>query len=264
MDERHGSPTATSEVDRAYPGGPPGGSVAVPPRPEAAVHRSRWTAGRITALVVGCLLGFVSLILLGSGGTVLWADLTKRDGDYLTTDKREFSTSGSALATVSTELGSAGTGWLYPPALLDEVRIRVTPTGPGSALFVGIGPSTDVDRYLAGVGRTQISDFWGSRVNSTDGGSPGSPPGTQDFWIASSTGPGPRTLLWEPVDGSWTVVVMNADGRPGIGPVATDLGATVPAMVWIGLGVLVAGAVFLAGGALLIGGAFRRGPHAGR
>ena len=235
----------------------------MPPRPEAAVPTRGWTAGRITALVVGSLLGLVSLVLLGSGGTVLWADLTKRDGGYLTTDAREFSTSGSALATVSTELGTAGTGWLYPPALLDEVRIRVTPTGPGPALFVGIGSSTDVDRYLAGVDRTQISDFWGSRVESISGGSPRSAPGTQDFWVASSTGPGPRTLVWEPSDGSWTVVVMNADGRPGIGPVVTDLGATVPAMVWIALGVLVAGAVFLAGGALLIVNASRRGSQAG-
>jgi hypothetical protein len=231
----------------------------MPPRPGVAGRPRGWTAGRITALVVGCLLGFVSLILLGSGGTVLWADLTKRDGGYLTSDTREFSSSGSALATVSTELGSAGTGWLYPPALLDQVRIRVTPTRPGSALFVGIGPSTDVDRYLAGVGRTQISDFWGSTVDSIDGRSPGSPPGTQDFWVASSAGSGPRTLVWEPVDGSWTVVVMNADGRAGIGSVTTDLGATVPAMVWIALGAIAAGAVFLAGAALLTMGAFRRG-----
>ena len=41
-------------------------------------------------------------------------------------------------------------------------------------------------------------------------------PGTQDFWVASSTGSGPRTLEWDPTDGSWTVVVMNADGRAGI------------------------------------------------
>jgi hypothetical protein len=236
----------------------------MPPRPGVAGRPRGWTAGRITALVVGCLLGFVSLILLGSGGTVLWADLTKRDGGYLTTDNREFSTSASALATVSTELGSAGTGWLYPPALLDEVRIRVTPTGSGPALFVGIGPSTEVDRYLAGVHRTMISDFWTGKSQDVEGGHSVASPGTQDFWVASSSGPGPRSLLWDPADGSWTVVIMNADGRPGVGPVTTDLGATAPAVVWIVLGVLVAGVVFLAGGVLLIVGAFRRGPHAGR
>jgi hypothetical protein len=229
----------------------------VPARPEAAAGRPRWTAGRITGLVVGVLLVLVSLVLLGAGGTGLWADRTQRDGGYVTTDVHEFSTSGSALATVSTELGSAGIGWLYSPALLDEVRIRVTPTSPGSALFVGIGRSTDVDRYLAGVNHTVITEFFGDEVEAVAGGPPSSAPGTQDFWAASDTGPGARTLKWDPIDGSWTVVVMNADGRPGI-DVGADLGARMPAVLWIAVGLLVAGAVFLAGGALLITGAIRR------
>ena len=49
---------------------------------------------------------------------------------------------------------------------------------------------------------------------------------------------------------------MNADGRPGI-DVGADLGARMPAVLWIALGVLLAGAVFLAGGGLLIAGAIR-------
>src|SRR5262249_15297634 len=89
------------------------------------------------------------------------------------------------------------------------------------------------------------------------GGAPASAPGTQDFWVASSTGPGARTLTWVPADGSWTVVVMNADGGPGI-DVQADLGARIPALPWIGVGLLVAGAVFAAGGALLVAGATRR------
>ena len=62
----------------------------------------------------------------------------------MTTDVHEFSTSGAALATVSTELGSAGAGWLYAPGLLDEVRIRVTPASAGPPLFVGIGLRTSI------------------------------------------------------------------------------------------------------------------------
>ena len=227
-------------------------------RPQAAARRSGWTAGRITALVIAVLLFLVGLVLLGAGGTTLWADRTQRDGGYATTDVHEFSTAGSALATVSTDLGSAGFGWLYSPGLLDEVRIRVTPASPGPPLFVGIGPSTDVDRYLADVNHTVITEFWGDKTEAVDdGGTPQSPPGTQDFWVASATGSGAQTVEWDPADGSWTVVVMNADGRPGI-DVGADLGARVPTLPWIALAVLVAGAVFLAGGALLIAGAFRR------
>jgi len=208
--------------------------------------------------VLGGLLALVSLGFLGTGGTALWADLAKRDGSFVTSDVHEFSTAGSALSTVRTDLGSGGTGWLYAPGLLGQVRIRVTPTSPASELFVGIGPSADVDRYLAGVNHTAIADFWTNRVEvESGGGALASAPGTQSFWVASSAGPGARTVTWKPINGSWTVVVMNADGQPGI-DVRADLGATVPALPWIAFGLLVAGAVFAAGAVLLIAGANRR------
>jgi hypothetical protein len=127
---------------------------------------------------------------------------------------------------------------------------------PGSPLFVGIGRSSDVDRYLAGVNHTVISDFFGNKVKAVGGGPSRSAPGTQRFWVASSSGPGARTLKWNPHGGSWTVVVMNADARPGIG-VRADLGARFPAVLWIAIGLLIAGAVFVAGGGLLIAGAIR-------
>jgi hypothetical protein len=234
----------------------PRASVAAPPRPEAAARPSRWTGGRIAALVIGALLVLLSLVLLGGGGTALWADRTQRDAGYVTTDVHEFSTSGSALATVSTELGSAGVGWLYSPGLMDKVRIRVTPTSSDGPLFVGIGPSTDVDRYLAGVSHTVISEFWGDKTEAVNGGTPPFPPGAQNFWVASATGSGPQTLVWDPANGSWTVVVMNAEGRPGI-DLRADLGARMPALLWIAVGVLAGGAIFMAGGALLIAGAIR-------
>jgi hypothetical protein len=239
------------------PQGTPQGQAAITSPPKAAVRSSRWTAGRITALVIGALLVLFSLPLLGGGGTALWADRTQRDGGYATTDVHEFSSSGSALATVSTELGSAGVGWLYSPKLMDKVRIRVTPVSSGGPLFVGIGPSKDVDRYLAGVNHTVITEFFGDKTEAVEGGTPQSPPGTQNFWVASATGSGTQTLVWDPADGSWTVVVMNADGRPGIS-VGADLGARFPALPWIALGLLVVGAILMAGGVLLIVGAFRR------
>ena len=248
VSQTHVSPTPTSEADSA--------SVEELPQPESRASVSRWTVGRIAALSIGTLLVLLALVLLGAGGTALWADRTQREGGYVTTDVEEFSTSGSALATVSTELGSAGVGWLYSPGLLGEVRIRVTPTDSGSPLFVGIGRSADVDRYLAGVNHTLITEFWGHETEAVGGGTPKSPPGSQDFWVASDTGPGTRTVVWDPVDGSWTVVVMNADGRPGI-DMGADLGARIPAVLWVAFGLLAAGAVFMAGGALLITGAIR-------
>jgi hypothetical protein len=228
----------------------------VPPPPGAGPMR--WTAGRITALVIGTLMVLVSLGLIGGGGVGLWADLGHRDAaGYVTTEVHSFSTAGSALATEPVELGDPGVGWLYSKVVLGEVRIRVAPLDSGSRLFVGVGPSAEVDRYLAGVSQTVISDFWTDRLEVAGGGTPGSAPSTQDFWVASATGTDAQTLKWEPANGSWTVVVMNADGQAGV-DVTAELGATMPAMLGIAAGSLAVGGLFLISGILLVVGAIRR------
>ena len=66
--------------------------------------------------------------------------------------------------------------------------------------------------------------------------------------MATASGTGGQELLWAPVAGDWTLVVMNADGSR---PVVADLsfGATAPGLsaVWGGL-------FGLGGGALVLGG----------
>jgi len=255
---------ATQQGALTRPGpssGEPAGSGAIARSPGAAAH-SGWTGGRITAVLIGALLTLIASALLVGGGVALWADRTQRDpAGYVTTGVREFSTAGSALATERIDLDSPGVDWLYSGVVLGEVRIRVTPASDGRSLFVGIGPSDDVDRYLAGVSHTRISNFWRGRTQAIGGGTLETAPGTQDFWVASATGATPRTVVWDPANGSWTVVVMSADGGPGI-HVAADLGATMPALSAIAVGSLVAGAVLLAAGVLLVAGAIRRANHA--
>jgi hypothetical protein len=227
-----------------------------PGRAGVGTRPSRWTGGRITAIAIGSLLGLIALSLLATGAMGLWYDRTQRDAGFVTTAVHDFSASGSALATVRTDLGPAGKAWLYAPALLNKVRIRVTPRSSDSQLFVGIGPTSEVDRYLAGVSHTVITDFFGNQAKDVGGSTTESAPATQHFWAASTTGSGARTLTWNSARGSWTVVVMNADGRPGI-DIGADLGARMPSLPWVALGVLVGGAVFGLGAALLIRGAIR-------
>jgi hypothetical protein len=231
--------------------------VTVPPRLEADIA-SGWTGGRIAAVVIGGLLVLVALALLGAGGVGFWAE-SQRDNGYITTDTRQYSTSGSALVTKEAKLGSAGVGWLYPTALLGKVRVRVTPVASASPLFVGIGPSDEVDKYLGGTRRTVIAGSFGDKTEFVGGGPARSAPGMQHFWVASTTGAGRRNLYWKPADGTWTVVVMRADGRPGVAARA-DLGARISALPWVATGLTVAGLVFMTGGVLLIVGAVRRRP----
>ena len=257
MTRTHGSPTALNPGATADPEAGSAGTEGLPRPPEAASRRSGWTPGRIAALTIGVVLGLVSLIPLGAGGTALWASVTQRDDGYITSDVQAFSTSGSALVTEPADLGVPGFGWLYSPSVLGEIRIRVTPSSAETTSFVGIGPSNEVHRYLAGVGHTMITDFWSETVEPIDGDAIASAPSSQDFWVASDSGAGSGTVTWDPTAGSWSVVVMNVDGRPGV-DVRADLGATIPPLVWISVGLLVFGLVFLAGGLLLVVGAIRR------
>lgn len=217
---------------------------------------SRWTAPVITALVLGSLLCLFSLLLLGISGAAFWADRTQRDAGYATTDVHSFTTQGSALTTKPTDLGSGGFGWLYSPDVLGKVRIRVTPTS-SAPVFAGIARSSDVENYLAGVSHTVITEFRDDGTELVAGGRAPAAPAGQSFWVASASGSGRQTLDWKPKAGSWSVVVMNTDARPGVA-VDADLGAKVPALPWIALGFLVAGLIFAAGGALLLIGGLRQ------
>ena len=233
----------------AFPGA--GGASGV-----IAGRNSRSSAGKVGRVSLGTLIVLFALVLLGAGGTGVWADHSHRDAGYVTTGVHHFATTGAAMATQA-DLGSPGLNWLYTPSLLGKVRIRVTSARSRSAIFVGIGPSAAVGRYLAGVHHTLVSGFFRDKAQTVRGGPPRSTPGRQHFWAASATGTGTQTVRWEPTKGSWSVVVMNADGKPGIA-VGADLGARMPAVLWIAIGLLLGGAVFMTGGVLLIAGAFPR------
>ena len=243
-------PPAPPPQEPPPPGAPPQEPPPPPARATTQAVPSDWGAGRIIAIVAGAILILISVALLGAGGVAVWAGLQRDDG-YVTTDVQEFSASGSALATDPVDLGSEGVDWVYSSDFLDSVRIRVTPTTSDQQLFVGIGRSAAVSGYLAGVSRTVISDFWGNDVKDVPGGTPESPPGEQDFWVASTHGSGTQTLVWDPSGGTWTAVVMNVDGSPGL-DVKADLGGRIPHLGWFALGLLLVGGILLAGGVLLI------------
>lgn len=258
------------DLGASEPGGtitlppPPAGGPApgtIPAAPGTQPVAGGWTGGRIVAVVVGALLALVSAGLLAGGGLLVWADRTQRDAaGYLVTDTLELSTGTYALASRGIDLRVEGPGWLFPQGALDRVRIRVTPTDPATSAFVGIGPTSHVERYLAGVRYATAGDL--AHLEDTSlhaGGRPATVPTEQTFWAASSAGSGTRSLVWDVRSGSWTIVVMNADGAAGI-DVRADAGAKIPALGWIAAGLLITGVLILAAGlALLVGATVRAG-----
>lgn len=226
------------------------------PRPAPA---STWTGGRIVAAVSGAVLLLGATGLLTGGGALLWADRTQRDADGYLTGSTALASDSYAVLTDPVRISGA------PDVItaVGDVRVRATATD-GHPLFVGIGRSEDVAGYLAATEFTTLGSVADNRSGDRvhPGGAPGTPPGGAGVWTATASGSGTQTVSWPVSDGQWTAVVMNADGSRGISGRA-EAGATAPAIGWIALGLLLAGAVLLAGGALLIGFAAHRAHHAG-
>ena len=207
-------------------------------------------------MVVGTIAGLLALGLLVGGCALVAVDQTQRDDDgFLMSPTEDFSTSTYAIVSEQADLDGDGAEWALD-TFLGTVRIRSESDRP---VFVGIGPADDVTQYVGGVERDEVDDLDNSgdpEYSRRSGGEPTGPPGDETFWVASTAGTGERTLEWEPDDGDWRVVVMNEDASRGVSA-ELSIGAELDSILWIGIGLLVAGALFAAGCALAITAATR-------
>lgn len=219
------------------------------------------TAGRIVALILGVLFA-PAAIGLAVGGIALIATFgTLRNADgFLESTTYDLYSDGHALTSSNFAVAPHPGDW-WPADVVAEVAIDVTSRAAGP-VFVGIGPADEVALYLAGVARDEVRSLGWRRNDATyrsfDGGAPAGAPGAQTFWAVSAQGTGPQQLQWNVERGSWTVVVMNADGSA---PIAVGMvgAARVPILPFIGVGMLVAGILLglLVAGLLVL--ALRRG-----
>jgi hypothetical protein len=219
-------------------------------------RRGGGTAGRVVLIVIGVIAGLFAFAFLVGGCALVAVDQTQRDDDgYLMSPSVAFQTPTYAIVSENAELDTNGAEWALD-TFLGTVRIRSKSVRP---VFVGIGPAADVDRYLANIQRDEVTDLGDRHPDYTEraGGAPSGPPGSQTFWAASATGAGEQTVDWDPEDGHWRAVVMNADASRGV---SSDLsiGAELDSVLWIGIGLLGAGVLFAAGSALAITAAVRR------
>jgi hypothetical protein len=222
----------------------PGGTITAEP---ARAPRSVG-AGRVLLIIFGGLGVLVALALLASGAAALLA-LGNRDPDgYFMSGAHRISTPANALVSERLDIDADAPDWVFGKRFA-TARIEARASGP---VFVGIGPSAAVERYLSRVRHAQIIDVdtHPFRVTShlVPGGAQPAAPGDQDFWRVQSSGRGARAVTWPVESGEWSVVIMNANGSPGV-DVQARFGARVPSLRWVGIGLL-AGGVF----ALLVGG----------
>ena len=226
-----------------------GTSPETPPRPSRP-----WTPGRVALVVVGALVTLLGMGLLAAGCAGVWADQTQREDGYLSTPTDRFATETSAITSESLKLvDSEIPDWLISEDVLGKVRLRAS--GSQKDVFVGIGRTALVNRYLRGVQHAVVTDVsydpFSVDYRTVPGHPPAESPTSQPFWDESTSGSGAQELVWDVKEGRWTVVVMNADASAGV---SADLvaGAELDFLLWLSIAILVLGALLVAGGAAMI------------
>lgn len=227
--------------------------VAEPPTPP----RSGGTAGRVVLIVIGVVAGVIALGLLAGGCALVAVDQTQRDDDgFLMSPSQEFATPTYAVVSEDADIDTGGAEWALD-TFLGTIRIR---SESDRAVFVGIAPAAEVDRYLEGVEHDVVDDLDSTgdpEYSRRAGSAPSEPPGREMFWAESVVGQGEQTFDWEPKDGDWRVVLMNEDASRGVSS-EMSIGAELDTILWIGIGLLVAGGLFAAGAAAAITAGVRR------
>jgi hypothetical protein len=211
------------------------------------------TGGRVVAIVIGATLA-VAGFFTGVSGAALLAIFG--NGHAVASGNHIVTTSSAAVVA---DLGTIHKvdGFRF---LTGQPTLQVTAQSlDGTAVFVGVGPTADVERYLAAVEIDRVTDFESVPFRLDTIREPGTvaatEPGAQDFWVAAAQSGNDRAsraeVTWPIQDGEFEVVVMNADGSSGLLTNAS-VGAGLPDSTGLWILLIGIGSFLLVGGVSLI------------
>ena len=206
-------------------------------------------------MTIGAFVMFIGLAVLSVGITALVADQVLRNDDgYLTSPTRTFTTSSYALVSTTLDInGTSGPDNLYPRDLLGDVRVRVTPHRSDQDVFVGIARRDDLRSLLKDTAYTSVTHIGEKHVVYVQhrGGKPAQPWDNSTIWSTTSSGTGTQSVVWPEQDGDWVVLVANTNGSAGL-DVDADIGATLPHLTGLAIGLIIGGLLSMALGLAMI------------
>jgi hypothetical protein len=237
------------------------------PAPLAEPANSSIGAGPVTAIVAGAVSLLVACGLLTATVAVVVANHALPDEDgFFMSSSLPYETSTYAITSEAIDLNTADAGGAsLPDVLFGDAKVTAEASEDGSPVFVGVGPTEEVETYLRGVARSTlvtveiVNGQNQSTYRDTPGQAPSTPPAQQDIWTDSSTGARP-TISFPLRSSSWTVVVMHADGSADVSA-EVSAGATFPAMGWLVTILLFGTGFFLLVGLIMIIGGLKVARH---
>jgi hypothetical protein len=202
-------------------------------------------------LIVLIVLGVIAGLALAAGGIALMV-LFGSDGIYDAPHQR-IDTATHALVSEPVDLKHDA-----PFDSFGDVTVRLAAQATeNGAVFLGVGPARDVDKYLRGASYDVVTEWrYGNDHNAiskrrVDGAATPAPPTEQRFWQVDASGNGEQRIVWKLRSGTYKLVVMNADAAAGV-DVRGRWGIEIPWIFPLGIGLLAAGFVALVVGVLLL------------
>lgn len=206
-------------------------------------------------MVKRVIVGFLAVLLiaagLATGATAVWANQVFGSDGILAFDAGTITPDDGSGATI-VDVDRFGATVPY----LEEIGVTTlsVTTGergdPSDTLFIGAGPTPDVDAYLKGTPYSvaiREGDSWVTR--QVPGVSPAAPPRQQDLWLTNAVGSPAAIAI--PDERPITLVVMHPAGLPS-GPVTLSIDFTVPDAANYIAGLIAAAVILLLIGLILL------------
>jgi hypothetical protein len=203
-------------------------------------------------LRIGIGVALVVLGLFATVGGVALVSLVGADGSIGLAPTRLIG-SGYAITLPQVDVPSLPDG--------QHVRLDVSLQPGDRPLFLGIGPTSDVNAYLRDVPIDvieQIDQPGAASTSPINGNAQPAAPEAQPFWAISATGDAP-SISWTAQPGEWTLVVMSTPPRRPVNVTASG-SVTLPVLGPLGFVLLAIAVAVLGAGAWMIVRAARRPP----
>jgi hypothetical protein len=201
-------------------------------------------AKRVILIVVG-----IVVLLCGLGGLATGIGITVLNGRDLNSGYHALGTQTSALVSRTENVTNSSPSG----SSVGHVDITISARS-NTPVFLGIGPAAQVDAFVQNAAYDEVTDLRLSpyRVDLVrhPGSQPLGPPSDESFWTVTATGTSP-SLDWRVTNGDYRIVVMNANGSPGV-DVQSQFGIKIGGVGGIGVGVLIFGLILAVLGIVLI------------
>jgi hypothetical protein len=213
------------------------------------------TLGRLLMLLFGIVGGLIAVGLLFGGAAVLWVGTGLPDSEgYINTETLTLESDTCAIITEPAEI-ELPSFWKFNYAPLATLRVVCENMDPSRGVFIGIASAADVTAYLGDAAYDEIIDFslhpYTLDFRRHAGTATLTAPTEETFWTASVFGTEAQSLTWNVDPGRYALVLMNADASTDL-DLETRVGARVPLLRGVGIGLVTGGVIVLFIASLLI------------